>query len=108
MRRLFTAACAVLALALAAPAAEAQQTTGTITGRILDDQGAAVPGVTVNGKNTETGFTRSDVSDAEGIYRLTALPVGTYDITAELQGFSRFEAGVSSSTSDRPSTSTFR
>ena len=91
MRRLFTAACAVLALALAVPAAEAQQTTGTITGRILDDQGAAVPGVTVNGKNTETGFTRSDVSDAEGIYRLTALPVGTYDITAELQGFSRFD-----------------
>ncbi len=91
MRRLFTAACAVLALALAAPAAEAQQTTGTITGRILDDQGAAVPGVTVNGKNTETGFTRTDVSDAEGIYRLTALPVGTYDITAELQGFSRFD-----------------
>ena len=91
MRRLFTAACAVLALALAAPAAEAQQTTGTITGRILDDQGAAVPGVSVNGKNTETGFTRTDVSDAEGIYRLTALPVGTYDITAELQGFSRFD-----------------
>ena len=91
MRRLFTAACAVLALALAAPPAEAQQTTGTITGRVLDDQGAAVPGVTVNGKNTETGFTRTDVSDAEGIYRLTALPVGTYDITAELQGFSRFD-----------------
>ena len=53
------AACAVLALALAAPAAEAQQTTGTITGRIVDDQGAAVPGVTVTGKNTQTGFTRT-------------------------------------------------
>jgi hypothetical protein len=92
MRRLFTVACALLALALAAPGAMAQQTTGNITGRILDDQGAAVPGVTVTGKNTETGFTRSDVSDAEGIYRLTAMPVGTYDITAELQGFSRFES----------------
>jgi hypothetical protein len=92
MRRLFTVACAILTLALAAPAAEAQQTTGNITGRILDDQGAAVPGVTVTGKNTETGFTRSDVSDAEGIYRLTAMPVGTFDITAELQGFSRFES----------------
>ena len=73
MRRLFTAACAVLALALAAPAARAQQTTGNITGRILDDQGAAVPGVTVNGKNTETGFTRSAVSDAEGRALLTHL-----------------------------------
>src|SRR5207302_3181197 len=31
--------------------------------------------------------TRSDVSDAEGLYRLTGLPVGAYDLTAELQGF---------------------
>jgi hypothetical protein len=71
--------------------AAAQQTTGTIVGRIVDDQGAAVPGVTVTGRNTQTGFTRTDVSDAEGVYRLSALPVGTYDITAELQGFSKIE-----------------
>ena len=108
MRRLFTAACAVLALALAAPAAEAQQTTGNITGRVLDAQGAAVPGVTVTAKNPETGFTRTDVSDAEGIYRLTALPVGTYDITAELQGSRGRAARASSSTSARRSTSTSR
>jgi outer membrane receptor protein involved in Fe transport len=88
MRRLFIAACVALALALAAPAAEAQQTTGNITGRIVDDQGAAIPGVTVAAKNAATGFSRVDVSDAEGIYRLNALPVGTYDITAELTGFS--------------------
>ena len=87
MQRLFRAACIALAIALAAPAAMAQQTTGNISGRIVDDQGAAVPGVTVTGKNVQTGFTRTDVSDGEGIYRLTALPVGTYDITAELQGF---------------------
>ena len=80
----------VLAFGLAMPAV-AQQTTGNITGRIVDDQGAAVPGVTVTGKNTQTGFVRSDVSDGEGIYRLTALPVGTYDLTAELQGFNRVE-----------------
>ncbi len=52
MQRFFTAVCAVSALALAAPAAMAQQTTGNISGRIVDDQGAAVPGVTVTGKNT--------------------------------------------------------
>jgi outer membrane receptor protein involved in Fe transport len=90
MRRIIYVVIAICSLALAAPAA-AQQTTGNITGRIVDDQGAAVPGVTVTGKNTQTGFTRSDVSDTEGIYRLTALPVGTYDITAELQGFSKVE-----------------
>ena len=92
MCRLFRVVCAVVALALAAaPAAFAQQTTGNINGRIFDDQGAAVPGVTVTAKSSQTGFTRSDVSDAEGLYRLTALPVGSYDVTAELQGFTRFE-----------------
>ena len=92
MRRILITAWALAVLAFVPAVASAQQTTGNITGRITDDQGAAVPGVTVTGKNTETGFTRSDVSDGEGIYRLTALPVGTYDITAELQGFSKFES----------------
>ena len=65
----------------------AQQTTGSITGRVLDQQGAAVPGVTVTAKNTQTGFVRSETSDAEGIYRLNALPVGIYDVNADLSGF---------------------
>ena len=78
MRRLSWAMFALLALALVATPALAQQTTGNITGQIVDGQGAAVPGVTVTGKNAATGFTRSDVSDVQGIYRLTALPIGTY------------------------------
>ena len=81
----------MIALCSLAPSAFAQQTTGNITGRILDDQGAAIPGVTVTGKNTETGLVRTGVTDGEGIYRLTALPVGTYDVAAELQGFATDE-----------------
>jgi hypothetical protein len=65
----------------------AQQTAGNISGRVLDDQGAAIPGVTVTARSTATGFTRSEVSDGEGVYRLSSLPVGPYDVTAELQGF---------------------
>ena len=91
MRRLSWAMFALLALALVATPALAQQTTGNITGQIVDGQGAAVPGVTVTGKNAATGFTRSDVSDVQGIYRLTALPIGTYDLTAELAGFQKVE-----------------
>src|SRR3954462_6225517 len=68
----------------------AQQTTGNINGRIVDAQGAAVPGVTVTARSPQTGFVRTDVSDGEGIYRLTALPVGNYDVNAELSGFSSF------------------
>jgi outer membrane receptor protein involved in Fe transport len=91
MTRKICAALALCALVLSSPAF-AQQTTGNITGRITDDQNAAIPGVTVTGKNTETGFVRTGVTDGEGIYRLSAMPVGTYDITAELQGFSKIES----------------
>src|SRR6187402_73167 len=80
----------VLACAFASNAA-AQQTTGTISGRVLDAQGSAVPGVTVTARSADTGFVRSEVSDTEGLYRLQALPVGTYDVTAELSGFNKFE-----------------
>ncbi len=83
-RHLFGAALAWL---LTCAAAFAQQTTGNITGRVVDPQGSAVPGASVTAKNIATGFNRTDVSDTEGVYRLTALPVGTYEVTAELQGF---------------------
>jgi hypothetical protein len=81
----------VLYTALASAAA-AQQTTGGISGKIIDDQGAAVPGATVTAKNDATGFVRSATSDGEGIFRLSALPVGSYDLTAELSGFSKIES----------------
>ena len=69
----------------------AQQTTGNISGRALDPQGGAMPGVSVTAKSPQTGFTRAAVTDAEGVYRLSALPVGSYDLTVELQGFSTME-----------------
>ncbi len=85
MRRRFLSAAIVLLLSCAS--AFAQQTTGNVIGRVLDPQGAAIPGVTITAKSAATGFTRTEVSDPEGLYRLPSLPVGTYDITAELQGF---------------------
>ncbi|MEO5894171.1 MAG: carboxypeptidase-like regulatory domain-containing protein, partial [Vicinamibacterales bacterium] len=91
MKRIVLAAMVALC-SFAVSTASAQQTTGNISGRITDAQGSAVPGVSVTAKNTQTGFVRTDVSDGEGVYRLTALPVGTYDLNAELQGFSRYES----------------
>jgi hypothetical protein len=91
MKRFIYSMIVLCALGLAATPALAQQTTGTISGRVVDDQGAAVPGATVTGKNVETGFVRSEASDAEGVFRLAGLPVGTYDLVAELQGFTKVE-----------------
>jgi len=61
---------------LACMPASAQQTTGTISGRVLDEQGNAIPGVSIAARNGATGFTRTESTNAEGIYRLAALPVG--------------------------------
>src|SRR5687768_13505548 len=91
MRRLICGIFASFLFALAAVPAAAQQTTGTISGRVTDEQGAAVPGVNVTAKQTATGFTRTDTSNEEGLYRLTGLPVGIYELTTEISGFSKFD-----------------
>ncbi|NUR55659.1 MAG: TonB-dependent receptor, partial [Acidobacteria bacterium] len=91
MKKIIVAMIALCAFTLAGIPAAAQQTTGNIQGRITDAQKAAVPGVTVTVKNTATGFTRSEVTDTEGVYRLNALPVGTYDLHADLSGFNPYD-----------------
>ena len=75
-------------LAAAALPLYAQSDTGSIDGRVFDQQKAGMPGVTVTAKNTATGLTRSTVSGTTGTYHFGSLPAGTYDITAEIQGFS--------------------
>jgi len=90
MQRL-TRVALVVAVLLAPAAAFAQQTTGSVIGRVADEQGGAVPGVTVSASNSATGFVRSTISDSEGLYRLAALPVGEYDVVIELVGFTRVE-----------------
>ena len=82
---------AALAVTLVAVPTFAQQTTGTIAGRVLDPQGTAVPGATITATDAATGLIRSDVSDNDGLYRLNAMPVGSYDVVAELSGFTRLE-----------------
>ena len=93
MKRIIVAMIAVCAIALTGTPAAAQQTTGNIQGRVLDAQGAAIPGVTVTAKSRPRRASREPTSPTrEGVYRLNALPVGTYDLTAELPGFSTVES----------------
>ena len=69
MHRLFRLVAAVLALAvIASPAAVfAQQTESRITGRVLDDSKAAIPGVTVTVTSKTTGAVRTTVTGGEGV-----------------------------------------
>jgi hypothetical protein len=69
------------------PPAEAQRTTGEITGTVTDSTGAAVPGATVTAHCEATGATRSVVTDQRGDYRLAETPVCVYRVAVSLQGF---------------------
>jgi outer membrane receptor protein involved in Fe transport len=72
---------------LAASSAPAQQSTGTIAGRVIDPQGSAVAGATVTARNPETGLVRTATSDSAGGYRLPALPVAVYEVRIVKEGF---------------------
>jgi outer membrane receptor for ferrienterochelin and colicin len=70
------------------------QTTGDIAGRVTDEQGGALPGVTVEARGPALQGVRTAVTDAIGAFRLVLLPPGTYRVTANLQGFARVEQPV--------------
>ena len=77
-----------------ASGAAAQTTTGTISGRIVDSQGLALPGVTVTvaGPNLQGSLTV--VSTGNGDYIVPRVPPGTYTVTFELTGFERQQNSV--------------
>jgi hypothetical protein len=79
----------LLAVLLAAGNVGAQQGTTEIRGRVLDPQGAVLPGVTVVVRNQDTGMFREAVSNADGSYFVSGIVPGLYEITAELQGFKK-------------------
>src|SRR5262245_32987107 len=81
-----------LALFVTSPAmAQSQAANGAIQGTVTDTQGGVLPGVTVNITNLDTGVTRSVATNESGVYRAPLLPLGTYKVSAELQGFKTFE-----------------
>jgi hypothetical protein len=69
----------------------AQGATAQIAGSVTDQSGAVLPGVDVTATQTATGFTRSTVTDTEGNYVLSNLPVGPYRLQAVLSGFRTFQ-----------------
>ncbi len=75
----------VLCMSLFAPAAFAQQ-TGSISGKVTMPDGSPVPGVTVEASANVLPTPRVTVTEANGDYRLPALPPGTYTVTFTLSG----------------------
>src|SRR6266542_2384935 len=86
--RLALLGLAILACLLPTPLG-AQAVSGTILGLVKDSSGAAVPGATVTFVQTETGRTRTVLTDAKGEYTAPSLPTGTYTVSAEISGFKK-------------------
>ena len=86
-----TAFTMVVCVSVAHPLAQSQAVNGTIEGTITDQSGAALPGVSITVSNIDTGDTRVVLSNATGVYRAPLLPLGRYRVSAELQGFRKFE-----------------
>ncbi|MGH9432172.1 MAG: TonB-dependent receptor domain-containing protein [Terriglobia bacterium] len=77
----------VIGLVTMVPLLKAQTYRGTITGSVVDQSKAPVPGAKVTVRNNNTGLTRNTVTDSSGIYNVPELPLGIYTVTVEMAGF---------------------
>jgi hypothetical protein len=82
-------------------AAAAQVTTGDIVGRVTDSTGGVLPGATVTIEHLGTHDIRTAASNGTGDYVFNLLPIGSYTLKVELQGFVTQSTRVSLSTGDR-------
>lgn len=85
---------------IVAATAVAQTITGSISGRVTDTSGGVLPGVTITVLNEGTGLTVERITDDNGQFVATNLPVGTYSVSAELQGFRKAQRTGFSLTAD--------
>jgi hypothetical protein len=88
MRVRFQSRTALLFMAtLLASAPARAQSTATIQGKVVDSQGAIIPGVTVTARNTATGIERSTVTSSAGEFVAASVPPGHYEVVAHIEGF---------------------
>ena len=95
MVRMFRVSIALVLATLlgAAGSALAQSATGSISGAVLDTAGAPLPGALVTAKNAKTGAVRTATTNVNGSFVVPLLPVGVYDVSAALQGFTASNVG---------------
>ncbi|HEV3468678.1 MAG TPA: carboxypeptidase regulatory-like domain-containing protein [Pyrinomonadaceae bacterium] len=86
------AALGLLLLLCGGPArAAAQSPTATLSGTVLDEAGAVIPGVSLTALNAATAVQRHAATDGEGRFAIPLLPPGRYHLTAQHAGFATLE-----------------
>ncbi len=68
---------------------QAQAEKATLSGTVFDVSGAVIVGARIQANNIKTGMVYSGVTDAQGRYILPEMSVGTYDVSAEIEGFQK-------------------
>ena len=82
------AALAGLSVLVAVPLARAgQQTEAGLSGTVTDESQGVMPGVTVTVSSPSLQGARDTVTDEQGKYRISPLPIGTYTVVFSLSGF---------------------
>ena len=89
-KRLISILASFLALALPA-LAQTEAATGVIGGVVMDQNGAVIAQVVVNIENIDKGMKRATVTNEQGLYRASLLPLGNYVVRFEFPGFGRLE-----------------
>src|SRR5580704_13680063 len=72
------------------PIASAQSQFANLSGSVKDTSGAVVAGAAVTVKDASSGETRKTVTNQDGFFSLSTLPVGTYNVTVESKGFQKW------------------
>lgn len=85
--RVWLVVAAVACLLLTAPAAIAQETSGSVEGRLTGPDGEALPGVSVTIRGSGLPGGQTVATNETGRYRLPTVPPGDYTISAQLEGF---------------------
>lgn len=69
--------------------AQSQALNGQIEGTVTDSVGGAIPNASIKVRNTGTGTERTVIADSNGFYRIPLLPLGSYQVTVEVENFKR-------------------
>jgi hypothetical protein len=77
----------LLVAALLATPSALGQSTAVLQGTVTDAKGAVLPNATVTARNRSTSSARTTQTDSEGNYQFAALPVGSYTVEVQVQGF---------------------